>query len=438
MGPRAETEGAETKYPGVDWGAPSPRWLDLLATAAGLLAGYLVKYQCVVNAWANEFQYRRLCYSDIQALWAIRGIKDGLIPYRDVQMEYPVLTGMFMDLAGRVLRVVAGAGLVGEPSHGSYFVVSALLLAPFGFAVTLFIRPFVPVRRLMVWALGTPIILYGFMNWDLPAVAAATWALSAFLRGRFGWAGVAAAVGASAKLYPAFFLPALLLAAWAKDKRESSLKLAGGFVLAYAALNIPWILVSGGEAGQPTGDSAGIPFRQPGTNGWLGVWLFHAKRGAEFDTVWFWLSQHGPTFSFLRRQNLVSIGTTVLFGVAAALLLWSGWRRRHGPGGLPALHVCLGIVAAFLVTSKIYSPQFGLWLAPLLALLAVPWHQVAAFLIADLGVFVSRFHFYIEDVDVHSGWASAFEFSVWARAAALLAIIWWSSRSERPEPLAPA
>lgn len=415
------------------WDARCPLWLALGATAAGLLAGYLIKHQCVVNAWANEFQYRRLCYSDIQALWGIRGIRDGLVPYRDVQLEYPVLTGMFMDLSGRLLRALSRAGLGGPPSHGSYFVLSSILLAPFGFAVSLLIRPYVSARRLMIWAAGTPIILYGFMNWDLPAVAAAAWAIAAFLQGRYGWAGLAAAVGASAKLYPVFLLPALVAGLWAGRKKIEALRLALGFTLGYTAINLPWILISNGPPGAAA-QAFDVVLRQPGANGWLGVWLFHARRGAEFDTVWFWLGEHAEVLSFFRREPFISLGTNLLFSALTASLLWSGWRRQRAGSGYPSLKVSLGILCAFLVTSKIYSPQYGLWLAPMLALVTVPWPQVAAFFLADAGVFVSRFGFYTTGVDVSSGWAASFGASVWVRAAALAAMIWWAAQDSGPEP----
>jgi hypothetical protein len=90
---------------------PAPFWAAILATAAGLIAAYLLKRPCIVNPWADNFQYIHLCYNDIQPLFGVRGISHGLIPYVDVEMEYPVLTGMFMDFTGRVLRALSWVGL---------------------------------------------------------------------------------------------------------------------------------------------------------------------------------------------------------------------------------------------------------------------------------------------------------------------------------------
>ena len=426
--------GGQSPKTGVDWAAPSPAWLAFGATALALLAGFLIKNQCVVHAWADNFQYRRLCYNDIQPLWAPRGIRDGLLPFRDVPLEYPVLTGVFMDLAGRLLRVLSGA-----PSDRSYFVLSAALLAPFGFLVTGLLRPLVPARRLMIWAVGTPIVLYGFMNWDLLAVAAATWGLVAFRRSRNGWAGVAMAVGASAKLYPVFVMLALVLHRLARRDPKAILRLVAGFAGAYVLINLPWLIISSGAPHAPAGFALthpDVPLRSAGANGWLGVWLFHARRLIDYDTLWFWIAKHGQ--GAIKGvnwgeayQKFVSLASLAMFGSGSLWLLWQGWRRRAG--GYPVAGVGLGILSVFLLTSKFYSPQYALWLAPLLALAAVPWPRIGAFLAADLAVFVSRFNFYIVSAAPASKWMTAFEVSVWLRAGALVAIVVWAALNCPPE-----
>ncbi|MGI8426776.1 MAG: glycosyltransferase 87 family protein [Actinomycetota bacterium] len=419
----------------IDWGVPSPAWLAYGATALGLLVGFLIKNQCVVHAWVDNFQYRRLCYNDIQPLWAPRGIRDGLVPYRDVQLEYPVLSGLFMDLAGRLLRVITRS-----PSDGSYFVLSAALLAPLGFVVTGLLRPVVPARRLMIWAVGTPIVLYGFMNWDLLVVAAATWGLTAFGRKRDGWSGIALAAGASAKLYPLFFVPALVLQRLAARDRRGAYRLVGGFAVAYLLINLPWVIVSNGSPHASFGFALAhpdVPLREAGANGWLGIWLFHARRLVDYDTVWYWVAHHGQatvkSFNWgAGYQKFVSLTGIGLFGLGAGWLLWQGWRRRVGEA-YPVVAICLGILCVFLLTSKFYSPQYALWLASLMAVVGVPWLKVGAFLAADLAVFVSRFNFYIVSQTPKSNWMTAFELSVWLRAGALMAIIAWVAFSCPPE-----
>jgi len=278
------------------------------------------------------------------------------------------------------------------------------------------------------------------MNWDRLVVAAATWGLAAFGRKRYGWAGIALAAGASAKLYPAFFIPALVLRLWSAGGRRSAYRLIAAFVGAYLLVNLPWFIVSNGSPHAPPGFALthpDVPLRQAGTNGWLGVWLFHARRLVDYDTVWFWIAHRGQAAMGgvnwgAAYQKFVALVGLALFGAASSWLLAQGWRRRQGDA-YPALAVSLGILCAFLVTSKFYSPQYALWLAPLMAMVAVPWIKIGAFLAADLAVFVSRFNFYIVSQAPKSNWMTAFEVSVWLRAGSLIAIILWVAFSCPPE-----
>ena len=60
------------------------------------------------------------------------------------------------------------------------------------------------------FALAPTLLIYGFMNWDLLAVAFATGALVAFARRRDGLAGVMLGLGAAAKFYPAMLVIPLI------------------------------------------------------------------------------------------------------------------------------------------------------------------------------------------------------------------------------------
>ena len=408
--------------------------------AAGLVAAFAMKYQCAVHGWADDYQYTHLCYNEIQALFRVRGIQAGLLPYRDTAFEYPVLTGMFMDLAGRVLRGLVGAGVVSENSDPGYLLVSSAMLAPFSLAVTLLLRPTVTARRLALWAVGLPTILYTFHNWDVLAVWGAAWGLVANERGRFGTAGSALAAGAAAKLYPAFLAPGAVLGRWADRDRRGSVRLIVGFVAIYAALNVPWILIAAGEPRAAPGEFPGVELRDPGTNGWLRVWLFHADRLPDFWTVWYWIGEHAPDLqdrpwggSF---KGFVSLTSFVLFAAGTSLVLWRGWRRRREPEGFPVTAAGLGVVLTFLLTSKVYSPQYALWAVPLLALLDVRYRYVLAYFAAELAVLVSGFGWFTQFDDPDAGWKDAFEVSVWFRALVLAVLLWQSTHARRHRPSA--
>lgn len=425
---------------------PASVWLALSVTGVALAIGFLIKFQCVLHAWADNFQYRRLCYNDIQPLFGVRGISRGLLPYRDVLVEYPVLTGTFMDLVGRLQRAMVEWGWLENNGDSAYFGLTALFLVPFAGAVTLLLRPRVTRQRLMLWAAGTPIIFYAFHNWDLLAVAAAVWGLVALERQRAGIAGTAWALGASTKLFPAFLVPGAVLARWADGDRSAARRLIGALFAVFLAVNLPWLIVAQGDpstGGESAADLEGLTLREPGTNGWMEVWVFHADRYPDFGTAWYWIAKYGRAVhpaSFWNPgqpgyRDFVSLASLALFVVGSAALLRRGWARRLEPQGYPVAAVGLGILCVFLLTSKVHSPQYALWIVPFLALLNIPWSLALGYLAADLLVFVSGFYYFTVMTQSAPAWQGVFEASVWARVVALAALAWASIRATRLEPV---
>lgn len=466
---------------------PAPVWLAVAATLLGLALAWWVKGPCTSHPWADNFQYRRLCYNDLQPLAGGRGILQGDVPYRDHDLEYPVLTGTFMYGTGVLLRRIAGMGeaarhapwlVVGavlaagagtiwatlrsrwpattgwkagiltaasvlaftvagvllavwsggirNNSDPDYFRLSAILLAPFALAVTLTLRPHVTRERLMLWAVGSPLVLYAFHNWDLLAVAGAAWGLAELERARYATAGAGLSLGASAKLYPGFLFPGALLERLAAKDLAGARRLTLWFVGVGVAVNLPWFLLS--------------PSR------WIGIWTFHADRYPDFGTVWYWLAHHGrrlllspgwdpfPAPAVSWYQSVVSYLSLLLFAAGSLWFLWQGWRRAEREGRYPTAAVGLGIVALFLLVSKVHSPQYALWLVPLVALLDVPWRYVFAYLLGDLGVFVAGFTYFTVMSNPAPGWMGILEIAVLVRAAALGFLVWYAPRAKRLQP----
>ena len=121
-----------------------------------------------------------VCYSDIQQLWLGRDIDQHVFPYvhgvdhagraswSAASVEYPVLTGLLI-WARRAVRPRPTA---------EFLLCSALLMAPFGLLTGWMLGRLARWRALL-WALGPPLVLYAFHNWDLPVVACAVGAVYA-------------------------------------------------------------------------------------------------------------------------------------------------------------------------------------------------------------------------------------------------------------------
>src|SRR5207237_9215966 len=108
--------------------------------------------------------------------------------------EYPVLTMYTMRAAA-------------WPANGyeSFFYWNAVFLS-IAAGITAFALYRLAGRRAMYFALAPTLLIYGFVNWDLIAVALATGATLLFLRRRDGWAGALLGLGTAAKLFPVLFL----------------------------------------------------------------------------------------------------------------------------------------------------------------------------------------------------------------------------------------
>ncbi|GAB3913252.1 hypothetical protein GCM10029964_122460 [Kibdelosporangium lantanae] len=165
---------------------------------------------------------RDVCYSDIQDLWASRDINKHVFPYvhgsisdkgelSGGTVEYPVLTGVLMWLGALFAKNDAG-----------FLLGSAILMAPFGL-LTAWLLGRMARWRALLWAIGPPLVLYAFHNWDLPVVLSAVAAAYVVHKG-WGKAGadrplvrramvgaVLLGLGFALKLYPAAFVLPLML-----------------------------------------------------------------------------------------------------------------------------------------------------------------------------------------------------------------------------------
>jgi len=381
----------------------------LVALAAlGTLSGaFWLKDRCTRHAW-DGFQYRSSCYNDLFALYGQRGLDREPFPYihgdghlddQPGDLEYPVLTGVYVGL-------VASAVSDGV----SFFRWSALGLGLAGLVGFLALVAMASdPRRLAYYGLAPPLFLYAFHNWDLLAVAPFALAMVAFHRRRDGWAGLWIGLGAAAKLYPAVLLPALALARWRNDD-EVPIRLFGATVGSFLAVNLPIFLIN--------------------PAGWFAPWRFHSQRFPNFETSWYFLYQHlgGSAPEFDRYARLTSVASGTLFLVAAGVLLWAEARRER----VRPFVLAMGFVLLFLLTGKVYSPQYALWLLPLFVVVGMRWFHYVAFAITDVAVWVGISSYFL--ARQYGAGDETFrllltEIAVYVRYAVLVWLLWYSRRA---------
>ena len=388
----------------------------VLAILAGtLVLGLALKRPCIDGTeWSGQ-QWYRFCYTDIVPLYGTEQLEGDRLPYLDPCEqregancdEYPVLTMYFM-------RTVAW--FTDDPF--SFFWGNALVLTALAVVVTVLLYRMVGARALVFVAAPT-LAIHAYINWDLLAVAAATAGLWSFSRGRDRAAGLWLAVGAAAKLYPSFFVIPLALQRWRDGDRRAAGEIVGVSALGWLAFNLPFALLA----------------RDP----WLEFFRLSSSRPADWDSLWFVSCQ--PFLPLVapwcRNPGIVNVGVAAVL-VAAVVLAWSA--RRDRDPDFPRWTLIVPFLILFLVTGKVYSPQFSLWLLPILALVRVDLRVVALFGVLDAAVFFTRFGWFatMNGNEIASG--EQFSLAIVLRAILLVGlVIAWTrgALDPRPDPMLP-
>ena len=351
---------------GDSWWQPAR--VVLMVSTLVYLAGVVFRLPCQTTVAGQSTQpFKYMCYSDIGLLYEGRGLLQGNTPYLDSGnyqvLEYPVLTGWFLELE-RLLTLALGApsgdGLTPQQKvdatatfvHVNTVLLGALLLVAVWAQVrTVTGRPW----DAMMLAASPCVAAAALINWDLLVVALTALGCMFWARRRPGWAGVMLGLGMAAKLYPGFLLGPLLLLCLRARRMPEFGQLFATFVISWAVVNLP-VLVLAPQA-------------------WLSFWTFNSDRGGDLGSLWYVLSLAGYPVPEL---NKVAAALFVAGCSAVGLLILLAPRRpRFGA-------VAFLVVAAFLMTNKVYSPQYVLWLLPLLILARPRWRDWWIFTAGEL------------------------------------------------------
>ncbi|WP_395400294.1 glycosyltransferase family 87 protein [Arthrobacter sp. UC242_113] len=325
----------------------------IILTVLSALAAIAVKDYCRVNGWETPSQFYATCYSDFPELFRNRGLGDGAFPFftPDAFFEYPVLMGL---IAGITARLVPGEGVTNARILG-YFDVNATLIAAV-WIVTVLATARMARRRpwdAAMVALAPGIVLAGVINWDMWAVAMLALGMYFLSRERLVLAGVLIGLGTATKLYPVLVFGAIFLLALRTGKIRAFLVPAASAAAAWLAVNLP------------------IAARDPA--GWKYFFEFTQDRPAGYSSPWFAynLVAGRVRWTLLTPEaiNSLALNVFLLACVLIAVLALTAPQRPR------IAQLTFLIVAAFILTNKVYSPQFVLWLVPLLALARPKWRD---------------------------------------------------------------
>ena len=299
--------------------------LLLLAIVASLLS--FAKFShCESTTWATPDQYIHACYSDLPTLFGERGMVDNKWPYASDTnaVEYPVLTGVIMYTTSFVAH-----------SPISYFNFNALLLALLFIFVAILVRKIKPEYAYLI-AAAPAMVASLYINWDLWAIATMMLAIYWFDRKAYLYSSIALAVSISTKFLPIFLLLPILFIFWRTNQIRDSVKYCLTTIVIWLAINLPFALTT------PTG--------------WWRFYKLNMDRQADWGSLWLAFSQLGLGIANLNYLALLLL----LIGLTSfAIFLFE---LKYTPSLASVGFIVLSIV---MMASKVYSPQYVLWLTPL-------------------------------------------------------------------------
>ncbi|RDV08299.1 DUF2029 domain-containing protein [Arthrobacter sp. RT-1] len=323
----------------------------ILLTLAAALVGVLLKGYCRAHGWESPTQFYATCYSDFPELFSHRGLAEGGFPILTNQFEYPVLIGL---IAGLTAWLVPGTGVT-DGRVLAYFDINAALLAGAAMIAVLATARMSarrPWDAAMV-ALAPGIILAGAVNWDLWTVCLLAVGMYFFAQQRLVPAGILIGLATASNMYPLLFLAAILLLAL-RTGRLRALLVTGG------AAAGSWIAVN-------------LPFAATNFDGWAHYFRYTADRDAGYSSPWFAYNLVAGRLRWPELSpaavDLLSPALLVVACAAIAVIVLSAPRRPR------LAQVAFLLVGALILTNKAYSPQFVVWLIPLLALARPRWRD---------------------------------------------------------------
>ena len=319
------------------------RALIALALLASLIS--FAKFSsCESSGWATPDQYIHACYSDIPALFGDRGLSKGDWAYANGadSVEYPVVTGTVMWALAQITP--SGADAVNK-----YFHINIILIALLLMLTSLIIFKLRP-EFAYLYPLAPAGIASLYINWDLWAIISMVGAIYWFDRKKLDLSALALGVSISTKFMPIFLLFPIIFIFLRRNQLRESIKYIAITVLTFAAINLPVYLTT--------------------PEGWLRFYQLNLSRGSDWGSLWYALTGLGVN---LPNLNYLSI-LLLLTGFAAIAIYIFELRNTPSLASLSFI-----VLATVMCASKVYSPQYVLWLIPLAVIALIDKRDLHAF-----------------------------------------------------------
>ena len=310
--------------------------IALIVTLVASVLSFGKFNHCRSSGWGSPDVYIHMCYSDISALYGAREVNTDQWPYAssDNSVEYPVLTGVVMWATGL---------LIDDPNgYRPYFDLNILLITLLLFA-SVFILWRLKPEYVALFPIAPAVFGSLFINWDIYAVLFALLSLYFYKVQKLDLSALFMGVAISTKFYPGVILFGIALIFWNQKEITKLIRYLLVTVLSWVVINLPVALTN--------------------FDGWWRFFKLNIDRDSDLGSIWY-------AAALLKwPQPNVNNVTIILFLIALmaiGVFYFAVAQSRSDFANLAT--VAFLTVAAFVTISKVYSPQYILWLTPLAVL----------------------------------------------------------------------
>jgi Glycosyltransferase family 87 len=276
---------------------------------------------------------------------------DGQVPYRDFELEYP-------PAALPVFLLPA----LGEGDSGDYESRFEGLMAALGVACVLLVAFLARSWWAPFFVAVAPLLLGSVIlsRFDLWPAALTVGALALLMSGRFRLGLGALGLATAAKVYPALLAPLAIAHVWRLRGRREALLATASFAAVLGAIIAPFAVIAPGGLWDALWRQADRPL-QIESLGAAFLLASHHLFGTELTME----SSHGSQNLAGTAADVLAVAST-LVQAAALIAIWV-WYARGRAERERLLGATAAAVCAFVAFGKVLSPQFLIWLVPLVA-----------------------------------------------------------------------
>jgi uncharacterized membrane protein len=350
---------------------PSDRQRAVLAVAFAAI-GFVVAWYLIHHGWYRlDTQWDTREYAKYARTMVVRG----LVPYRDFSVEYPPLA----------IPVFLFPRLIAGNHFSGYMEVFGLMMATCGvisagLAALVLAAQRVTTRQLVcgVALIALSPLLLGAILWSRYDLFPTMLTIAAVAAIYFDWRRTGfllLALGTAAKAFPAVILPLALVYVWRREGRRAALICLAVFAVVLLACFLPFLVIA------PHGiwwaihgqESRPLQLESVGAAVFLAA---HQLIGLHLSYYFTHSSDNLNGHPALAFANVMSV-----FQLVSLIVIW--WLYARGPATRERLLTAASAaVCAFIVFDRVLSPQYLIWLAPLVAVVKGRRGLAAAALLA--------------------------------------------------------